>query len=77
MCIDIMEIWFGIANGHISSFLAELSAHYTIVVEYCSFTFLFVNCFCLLFFFFRKTFFFLYFFRTDRFLDGFLKKSVL
>ena len=26
MCIDIVEIWFGIANGHISSILTELSA---------------------------------------------------
>ena len=26
MCIDILEDWFGIANGQISSFFTELSA---------------------------------------------------
>ena len=26
MCIDIMEIWFGIANGQILSIFDELSA---------------------------------------------------
>ena len=26
MCIDIMEIWFGIANGQILSIFTELSA---------------------------------------------------
>ena len=29
MCIVIVEIWFGIANGQFSSILAELSAHDT------------------------------------------------
>ena len=43
MCIDIMEIWFGIANGQFSSiFFAELSAHDTIMAGYYSLTFLFV-----------------------------------
>ena len=27
MCIDIVEIWFGIASGQILSILEELSAH--------------------------------------------------
>ena len=27
MCIDIVEIWFGIVNGQILSVLTELSAH--------------------------------------------------
>ena len=26
MCIDIVDIWFGFVNGHISSILTELSA---------------------------------------------------
>ena len=30
MCIDIVEIWFGIANGQIWSVLTELSALHTI-----------------------------------------------
>ena len=34
MCIDILEIWFGIANGQISSFLTELSARDMVVVGY-------------------------------------------
>ena len=31
MCIVILEIWFGIANGQISSILTEFSAHHTSV----------------------------------------------
>ena len=34
MCIDIMEIWFGIADGQIFQFLTELSAHRTIMVVF-------------------------------------------
>ena len=39
MCIDIVEIWFGIANWQISS-ISELSARHTIVAGYYRFTFL-------------------------------------
>ena len=42
MCIDIMEICFGIANGQISS-IFELSAHITIVAGYYRFAFLFFH----------------------------------
>ena len=42
MCIDIVEIWFGIANGQITSTLAELSAHYTIMAGYYRFTFIII-----------------------------------
>ena len=38
ICIDIVEIWFGIANGQISSFLTELSVRDTTVAEYYSLT---------------------------------------
>ena len=31
MCIDIVEVWFGIANGQISSNFMELSAYNTIL----------------------------------------------
>ena len=31
MCIDIIEIWIGIANGQISLFFTELSARDTIM----------------------------------------------
>ena len=31
MRIDIVKIWFGMANGQISSFLTQLSALYTIM----------------------------------------------
>ena len=41
MCIDIMEIWFGIANGQISSNFYELSAHNMIMAGYYILTFLF------------------------------------
>ena len=41
MCIDIVEIWFGIANGQISSNFTELSARDTIMAVYYSLTFLF------------------------------------
>ena len=41
MCIDIMEIWFGIVNGQISSSFMELSARDTIMAGYYSLTFLF------------------------------------
>ena len=35
MCIDIMEVWFGVANGQISSnFYTELSAHDTLLAGY-------------------------------------------
>ena len=34
MCIHIVEIWFGIANGQTLSILTELSAHHTIVAGY-------------------------------------------
>ena len=40
MCIDIVEIWFGIANGHISSKF-ELSSR---MEGYYSFKFLFPSC---------------------------------
>ena len=40
MCIDIVEIWFGIANGHISSKF-ELSAR---MEGYYSLKFLFPSC---------------------------------
>ena len=41
-CIDMKEIWFGIANGQISrQCLTELSAHDTIMARYYSLTFLF------------------------------------
>ena len=33
MCNNIVEIWFGIANGHILSILTELSARDMIVVD--------------------------------------------
>ena len=39
--ICIVGIWFGVANGYISSILTELSAHHTIVVGYYHFIFLF------------------------------------
>ena len=39
ICIDIVEVWFGIANGQISS---KLSARDTIMVGYYSSTFLFL-----------------------------------
>ena len=42
MCIDIMEIWFGIANGQIHQIFTELSARDTIMAEYYSLTFLFL-----------------------------------
>ena len=41
MCIDIVEIWFGIANGQIYSNFKELSARDTIMAGYYSLTFLF------------------------------------
>ena len=34
MCIDIVEIWFGIANGQYSLIFTELSAHETSVVSF-------------------------------------------
>ena len=40
MCIDILKIWFGIANGQISSFFTELSARDTIMAGYYSLMFL-------------------------------------
>ena len=39
-CIDI-KVWFGIANGQISSMLTELSARDMIMARYYSLTFLF------------------------------------
>ena len=47
MCIDIVEIWFRIANEQILS-MFELSACYTIVMRYYHFTFLFVSVFACL-----------------------------
>ena len=42
ICIDIVKIWFGIANGQISSiFYSELSASDTIMAGYYSLTVLF------------------------------------
>ena len=40
VCIDIKEIWFGIANGQISSMFTELSARDMIMAGYYSLTFL-------------------------------------
>ena len=34
MCIDIVEIWFGIANGQIRQFLTELSARDTPIFSF-------------------------------------------
>ena len=34
MCIDIVEIWFGIANGQIRQFLTELSAQDTSIFSF-------------------------------------------
>ena len=34
MCIDIVEIWFGIANGQISSDFTELPAQDTPIFSY-------------------------------------------
>ena len=34
MCIDIVEIWFGIANGQISSIFDELSARDTSILSF-------------------------------------------
>ena len=34
MCIDIVEIWFGIANGQILQFLTELSARDTSIFSF-------------------------------------------
>ena len=45
MCIDIMEIWFGIANGKFHQIFKELSARDTIMAGYYSLTFLFCFCF--------------------------------
>ena len=42
MFIDIVEIWFGIANGQILSILTELSARDSIMVRYYSLTFSFL-----------------------------------
>ena len=41
MCIDIMEIWFGIAYGQITSILADLSSHHMKMAGYYRFMFLF------------------------------------
>ena len=41
MCIDIVEVWFWIANGQISSIFRELPARDTTVTGYNSLTFLF------------------------------------
>ena len=42
MCIDIVQIWFGIANGQISLNVKELSARDKIMAGYYSLTFLFL-----------------------------------
>ena len=34
MCIDIVEIWFGIANGKFRQFLTELSARDTPIFSF-------------------------------------------
>ena len=39
MCIDIVEIWFGIANGQISSILTELSARDTPIFSFPDYNF--------------------------------------
>ena len=54
MCIDIVEIWFGIANGQISSIFTELSACDTTMAGYYNSTFLFIYLF-IYFYFFSKT----------------------
>ena len=41
MCIDIVEIWFGIAYGQIMSTLADLSSHHMKMAGYYRFMFLF------------------------------------
>ena len=41
MCIEIVEIWFGIGNCKISSILTQLSARAMTVVGYYRFLFLF------------------------------------
>ena len=43
MCIDIVEIWFGIAIGYILSIFTELFPHDMIMVGYYHFTFLFLS----------------------------------
>ena len=40
MCIDIMEIWYGLANGQISSIFDRVISQYKIVAVYYRFTFL-------------------------------------
>ena len=35
MCIDIVEIWFGIANGQMSSIFTELCARHTVFICLC------------------------------------------
>ena len=45
MCIDIVEIWFGIANGLITS-IFKLSANHTIMAWYYHFTFYLCHVFC-------------------------------
>ena len=45
MCIDIMEIWFGIDNGKFHQIFKELSARDTIMAGYYSLKFLFCFCF--------------------------------
>ena len=42
MCIDFVHIWFGIANGQISSTSDKLFAHHMIMVGYYCLTFLFI-----------------------------------
>ena len=41
MCFVFVEIWFGIANGQISSILTKISAH-KIMAGYYLFTFFFI-----------------------------------
>ena len=41
ICIDIIEIWFGIANGQISSNFYRVICRNTIMARYYSLTFLF------------------------------------
>ena len=42
LCIDFMEIWFGMANGQISKIFTDLPARDTIMAGYYSLTFFFL-----------------------------------
>ena len=51
MCIDIVRIYFGIANGLILFVFSELSTRHTIMARYCRFTFFMLFFFVFFFFF--------------------------